>query len=578
MTETINILCSMLTDVKSNYTNNILKLDVSNRHFKIKMEISDTNIQFVPANKNIENVHLCGVLKNKGFNNINNILEIGEFFNNELQSITNYCSCCYTKMDFQSDTYITCGKEECNYRFEELLVGDPVKTMLKSDPDMFNFLVQSAFDAATCSRKFDIFEPFPEFFLKNKSSQKSKDLTKKLVSWRVAGKLAKIEGTNYDDFKDFDTIEKIINNLNLKKFMEEVDICSDDKEVLKIFGEPTYRLIRFIIMSFKIQLAPDTTLFQKEIKGVNVYKLFYPADKEDTFKKSSKDYNSYLFHGSKWQNWYSILRNGLKNCSRTKLMTTGAAYGNGIYLSDSSNLSIGYGTMSGKSVIGIFEVVGDKSLYHKGGNVFVIDDEKRLIQRYLIIMTYGAKNQVMAEMDTIIGKHIHNENTKLQTLTLSKGVKKLVREYKLIAKQDPKKLGFRVEVDNKDIYRWDIFVFGINTDEPLYQDMQKFNIKEIHLEVKFPPNYPFSPPFIRIISPRFKYLTGHVTQAGSLCMEILTDKGWSAACSIESLIVTIKSEIIEGGGRIDPVNHNLQYSEKEARDSFIRVARGHGWL
>lgn len=40
----------------------------------------------------------------------------------------------------------------------------------------------------------------------------------------------------------------------------------------------------------------------------------------------------------------------------------------------------------------------------------------------------------------------------------------------------------------------------------------------------FPPNFPFAPPFIRVIRPRFMFRTGHVTIGGSICTEMLTNK------------------------------------------------------
>ena len=97
------------------------------------------------------------------------------------------------------------------------------------------------------------------------------------------------------------------------------------------------------------------------------------------------------------------------------------------------------------------------------------------------------------------------------------------------------------------------------------------------MDVKFPQNYPFSPPFLRIISPRFKYLTGHVTSAGAICMQVLTEKHWAPACSMESLFTTVRSEIMEGGGRLDPSKLHIPYSEHEAHKSFVRVSVGHGW-
>jgi len=60
-------------------------------------------------------------------------------------------------------------------------------------------------------------------------------------------------------------------------------------------------------------------------------------------------------------------------------------------------------------------------------------------------------------------------------------------------------------------------------------------------------------------------------------MQVLTDKHWSPAYSLESLFVSIKSEIMEGGGRLDPGKYHIPYGEKEAHESFHRVAKGHGW-
>lgn len=48
-----------------------------------------------------------------------------------------------------------------------------------------------------------------------------------------------------------------------------------------------------------------------------------------------------MFHGSGINNWYSIVRNGLRNLSNTGMMTAGAAYGAGIYS------AWDYGTASG---------------------------------------------------------------------------------------------------------------------------------------------------------------------------------------------------------------------------------------
>lgn len=54
-----------------------------------------------------------------------------------------------------------------------------------------------------------------------------------------------------------------------------------------------------------------------------------------------------------------------------------------------------------------------------------------------------------------------------------------------------------------------------------------------------------SPPFIRVVRPRFRGFGqgggGHVTVGGALCMELLTNSGWSAVSSLESVLLQVVS-------------------------------------
>lgn len=119
----------------------------------------------------------------------------------------------------------------------------------------------------------------------------------------------------------------------------------------------------------------------------------------------------------------------------------------------------------------------------------------------------------------------------------------------------------------------------------LYKDLidlkrqKKAEDINVELEVKFPASYPFEPPFVRVVSPRFIMHTGHITVGGSICMELLTSSGWSPACSFESLLVQVVMAFVEGEGRVDKANslHGREYQEHEAREAFLRAARAHGW-
>ncbi len=528
-------------------------------------------LKFEPKDNTSETMHLINMIATKKFSKVDDALNLAEYLRAIIPKLTSYCVGCQEMLEFQSEEFITCGKRECDYEYENMQFGNPVVDQVKYDQDLARFLLESSFEAAKCKRKYDIFEPFPTHYLKKGAEGKI-----------VRGDISKLSGIELDDYKDFTRLNKVIKEFDIDRFFTVVEMCSTDEEVEKVFGSEIYYLVRFIFMSCKVNIELDS-LLKKTAPACKVYRIKAPLDKEQEFVsvKSEVGESCYLFHGSRWQNWYSILRNGLKNCSHTKLMTAGAAYGNGIYLSDNTNLSYNYGASGNKSVIGVFEVVGEKTQFQKGRDVYVCPDGKYLIQRYLLIIPTNSRTISLQEINKVFNASIYVEQEKVITALNTKGIKKLVKQYKRILKtqkNNPDELGFRVTVNENDSYIWSVFITQFDSNEAVGKDMEELGIKEIELELRFPNTYPLDPPFVRVIKPRFKQLTGHVTSAGALCMELLTSKGWSSATSIEALIITIKSEILEGGGRIDRDKWNMPYTLNEAKKSFVRVAMGHGWM
>lgn len=59
------------------------------------------------------------------------------------------------------------------------------------------------------------------------------------------------------------------------------------------------------------------------------------------------------------------------------------------------------------------------------------------------------------------------------------------------------------------------------------QDMKRLEkekgLDHVRLVMKFKDDYPFSPPFVRIVYPRFKRATGYIIE-GAFCMELLTNQ------------------------------------------------------
>jgi len=110
--------------------------------------------------------------------------------------------------------------------------------------------------------------------------------------------------------------------------------------------------------------------------------------------------------------------------------------------------------------------------------------------------------------------------------------------------------GFTLEPACEDsMDKWTIKLFGFDQDSNLAKDLLVCNLECVQLEMSFPAQYPFEPPFVRVVSPRFVRQTGFVMN-GALCMELLTKDGWNPINDIESVIVSIRSLMVVGDGRV----------------------------
>jgi len=157
-----------------------------------------------------------------------------------------------------------------------------------------------------------------------------------------------------------------------------------------------------------------------------------------------------------------------------------------------------------------------------------------------------------------------------------KATQRIAAELKSIQKGHPEKSGYSVDLVKDNMYLWEVKLFGFDPkDEPIARDMQRMGVKNIIIHIRFPEDFPLSPPFCRIVRPKFQFHTGHVTLGGSICTELLTRKGWSPENSIEAVIMTIRSNFLEGGARLESAHG--EYSEEEARIAFDRLVRQHGW-
>ncbi|RYP53469.1 hypothetical protein DL769_010514 [Monosporascus sp. CRB-8-3] len=151
-------------------------------------------------------------------------------------------------------------------------------------------------------------------------------------------------------------------------------------------------------------------------------------------------------------------------------------------------------------------------------------------------------------------------------------------------------LGWYIDFDNiSNMFQLIVELHSFNLSLPLGQDMKTAGVNSIVLEMRFGREYPMSPPFVRVIRPRFLPFQdgggGHVTGGGAMCMELLTATGWSPANSLEAVLLQVRLALCS----LDPKPARLHsvalpyggagrdYGVDEAFNAFANAASAHRW-
>ncbi|XP_014233200.1 ubiquitin-conjugating enzyme E2Q-like protein CG4502 [Trichogramma pretiosum] len=159
--------------------------------------------------------------------------------------------------------------------------------------------------------------------------------------------------------------------------------------------------------------------------------------------------------------------------------------------------------------------------------------------------------------------------------------KRLMKEFAEIQKiQNHPDSSFTAELINDNLFEWHIRLKKIDEESQLFKDMTKLGINHILLHISFPENFPFSPPFLRVISPFIE--RGFVMEGGAICMELLTPKGWASAYTVEAVITQFAASVVKGQGRIYNKTKNFkEFNQRSAKESFRSLVKTHdkyGWV
>lgn len=172
-------------------------------------------------------------------------------------------------------------------------------------------------------------------------------------------------------------------------------------------------------------------------------------------------------------------------------------------------------------------------------------------------------------------------SSEVATMSLSHAqrvrTKRLMKEFQDVSRKTDLKI-FSAELVRDNLYEWNVKLHTIDGDSLLHRDMVETGAKYILLNLTFPENFPFSPPFMRVLAPRIE--GGFVLDGGAICLELLTPKGWSSAYTVEAVILQFSAAVVKGKGRIDR-GCKKAFSKKEAESAFKRLVKTHekyGWV
>lgn len=192
---------------------------------------------------------------------------------------------------------------------------------------------------------------------------------------RRMDKLSKFLAKSESDFNDIVANEQELYDIMIGQIRSTNDISKSNKTILEAMGidirpvteEEKDRIIK--------KLGSEGNRYKNAWRIIN-YKT--EKDFEEFCKKENlteKKGIDHLFHGSRNENFWSIITNGL-TVNPTGVVITGKAYGNGTYFAPQAVKSMGYTSRSGSrwangttssGFLGIYKVATGKRFNGQGG-------------------------------------------------------------------------------------------------------------------------------------------------------------------------------------------------------------------
>lgn len=207
------------------------------------------------------------------------------------------------------------------------------------------------------------FQPFPEYF----------------ITGNRVNTDAKVDGFIQYTEQEYDIVINLLKNIKSK----QTELTFEEEILLNY------------IYDTKEKIAFHGNNFHKQITE---YEFTYSCVKERILDAKYPE-RWYLYHGSPVGNWFSIMKNGIKNMSDTKYMTTGKVLGRGVYLTSDLSIACQYGRQKNVSYVAVVEIFINPEPYKKQPSVCVVPDDTMLIPRYLYKITSPSASRCVGMLE-----------------------------------------------------------------------------------------------------------------------------------------------------------------------------------
>jgi ubiquitin-conjugating enzyme E2 Q len=95
------------------------------------------------------------------------------------------------------------------------------------------------------------------------------------------------------------------------------------------------------------------------------------------------------------------------------------------------------------------------------------------------------------------------DSTSMATMALQRELNAMLKEQERAKSLG--ELGWYIppEFIEDNLYQWIVELHSFDKDLPIAKDLAQKNVNSLVFEIRFPPSFPHSPPFFRILKPRF---------------------------------------------------------------------------